>query len=72
MSMIYGFKAASGKTFAGVNLLDAARILRHYETKDGKYVARSIEPQFYAELRERAGLSKKSGIGSTIARRGRR
>jgi len=59
MSMIYGFKAAGiWEDKAGVNLLDGgAHFYDTYETKDGKYVALgSIEPQFYAELRERAGL----------------
>ena len=60
MSMIYGFKAAGIWTDErGVNLLDGgAHFYDTYETADGKYVALgSIEPQFYAELRERAGLS---------------
>src|ERR1051325_6631918 len=61
MSMIYGFKAAGiWEDKAGVNLLDGgAHFYDTYETKDGKYVALgSIEPQFYAELRERAGLKE--------------
>jgi alpha-methylacyl-CoA racemase len=44
----------------GVNLLDTgAHFYDTYETKDGKWVSiGSIEPQFYAELLERAGLDK--------------
>jgi alpha-methylacyl-CoA racemase len=60
MSMIYGFKAAGIWTDErGVNMLDGgAHFYDTYETADGKYIALgSIEPQFYAELRERAGLS---------------
>jgi len=60
MSMIYGFKAAGIWTDErGVNMLDGgAHFYDTYDTADGKYVALgSIEPQFYAELRERAGLS---------------
>jgi len=60
MSMIYGFKAAGIWTDErGVNMLDGgAHFYDTYETADGKYVALgSIEPQFYAELRERARLS---------------
>jgi alpha-methylacyl-CoA racemase len=43
----------------GTNLLDTgAHFYDVYETKDGRYVSiGSIEPQFYAELVERLGLS---------------
>jgi len=43
----------------GSNLLDSgAHFYDTYETKDGKYIALgSIEPQFYKELVERAGIS---------------
>lgn len=42
----------------GVNLLDSgAHFYDTYETKDGKYVSiGSLEPQFYAQLIEKAGL----------------
>ena len=42
----------------GANLLDGgAHYYGTYETKDGKYISiGSIEPQFYALLREKAGL----------------
>jgi alpha-methylacyl-CoA racemase len=45
-------------TTRGVNLLDTgAHFYETYETSDNKYVSvGSIEPQFYAELVERAGL----------------
>ena len=59
MGMIYGFKATGfWRDEREVNMLDGgAPFYDTYETKDGKYVAvGSIEPQFYAELRERAGL----------------
>jgi alpha-methylacyl-CoA racemase len=60
MSMFYGFRASgfwTGST--GENLLDgAAHFYDTYETADGKYVALgSIEPQFYALLLEKAGLT---------------
>jgi alpha-methylacyl-CoA racemase len=43
----------------GSNLLDSgSHFYDTYETKDGKYIALgSIEPQFYRELIERAGIS---------------
>jgi alpha-methylacyl-CoA racemase len=44
----------------GVNMLDTgAHFYDTYETADGKFVSiGSIEPQFYAELRARAGLAE--------------
>jgi alpha-methylacyl-CoA racemase len=60
MGMIYGFKATGfWHDEREINMLDGgAPFYDTYETKDGKYVALgSIEPQFYAELRERAGLT---------------
>lgn len=60
MSMMYGMKASGMWTDArGVNMLDGgAHFYDTYETKDGKHVSiGSIEPQFYALLREKAGLS---------------
>lgn len=59
MSMIWGFLAMGRwKDERGVNLLDTgAHFYDTYETADGRHVAiGSIEPQFYAELRSRAGL----------------
>jgi len=60
MSMFYGFKAMGMWSDAkGENLLDGgAHFYDTYETADGKWVAiGSIEPQFYALLLEKAGLS---------------
>ncbi len=59
MSMFYGMIA--GKNWSdrrGVNMLDSgAHFYDTYETKDGKWIALgSIEPQFYRELRQKAGL----------------
>ncbi|HEY0107536.1 MAG TPA: CaiB/BaiF CoA-transferase family protein [Rhizomicrobium sp.] len=60
MTMFYGM-AASGmwRDERASNLLDgAAHFYDTYETKDGKFVALgSIEPQFYKELMEKAGIS---------------
>lgn len=59
MAMFYGF-IGSGmwKDEKGANLLDGgAHFYDTYETKDGKWISiGSIEPQFYALLREKAGL----------------
>ena len=62
MWMMYSFHAAgawNGEERQS-NLLDgAAHFYDSYETSDGKYVAiGSIEPQFYALLKELAGLSE--------------
>ena len=60
MTMFYGLRASglwSDKRYD--NLLDGgAHFYDTYETKDGQYVSiGSIEPQFYALLREKAGLT---------------
>ncbi|MFT3808564.1 MAG: CaiB/BaiF CoA-transferase family protein [Micropepsaceae bacterium] len=60
MTMFYGFRASgmwSEKRYD--NMLDGgAHFYDTYETSDGKYVGiGSIEPQFYALLREKAGLT---------------
>ncbi len=60
MTMFYGFRASgmwSEKRYD--NMLDGgAHFYDTYETKDGKFVSiGSIEPQFYALLREKAGLT---------------
>jgi alpha-methylacyl-CoA racemase len=60
MAMFYGMSAMGAwKDERGQNLLDSgAHFYDTYETKDGKYIALgSIEPQFYKELLEKAGLS---------------
>lgn len=60
MAMFYGMKASGiWEDKRESNLLDgAAHFYGSYECADGKYVSLgSIEPQFYALLREKAGLS---------------
>ncbi|NWH07831.1 MAG: CoA transferase [Alphaproteobacteria bacterium] len=60
LAMFFGFKAAGmWEDQRGSNMLDGgAHFYDTYETKDGKYVAiGSIEPQFYALLLEKSGLS---------------
>ncbi len=60
MSMMHGMKAMGvWSEELGVNMLDTgAHFYDTYETADGKFVSiGSIEPQFYAELRARAGLA---------------
>jgi alpha-methylacyl-CoA racemase len=59
MSMIWGFRANGiWSDDRGTNMLDTgAHFYDTYETSDGKWISiGSIEPQFYAELRARAGL----------------
>lgn len=60
MSMIWGFHAAGRwNEGRGTNLLDTgAHFYDTYETSDGKFVSiGAIEPQFYRELRARAGIA---------------
>ncbi len=60
MTMPYGLRAAGVMSDArGANLLDGgAYFYDSYETADGKWVAiGALEPQFYALLREKAGLT---------------
>jgi alpha-methylacyl-CoA racemase len=60
MAMMWGFKAMGAwKDERGVNMLDTgAHFYDTYETQDGKWIALgAIEPQFYAEFRQRAGLA---------------
>jgi alpha-methylacyl-CoA racemase len=59
MAMMWGFrKMGIWSEEMGVNLLDTgAPFYDTYETSDGKFVSLgSLEPQFYAELLQRAGL----------------
>jgi alpha-methylacyl-CoA racemase len=59
MTMFYGMKASNfWSTTRGVNMLDGgAHFYDVYETADGKFISLgSIEPQFYALLRDKAGL----------------
>jgi len=61
MSMFYGLRGAGVMDGArGTNLLDGgAPFYDTYETADGKWVAiGSLEPQFYALLRDKAGLAE--------------
>lgn len=63
MAMFYGFLGAGmWEDRRGSNMLDGgAHFYDTYETADGKYVAiGSIEPQFYALLREKAGLTEEA------------
>lgn len=65
MSMIHGMKNMDvWDEELGSNSLDtAAHFYDTYETADGKFVSiGSIEPQFYAELRNRAGLDADSAF----------
>jgi alpha-methylacyl-CoA racemase len=60
MSMMWGLKQIGAwKEQHGTNVLDTgAPFYDTYETKDGKYVSLgSLEPQFYAELLARLGLT---------------
>ena len=60
LSMFHGMVAAgTWQTERGANLLDGgAHYYTTYECADGKHIAvGALEPQFYATLRERAGLS---------------
>ncbi|WP_025769298.1 CaiB/BaiF CoA transferase family protein [Thioalkalivibrio sp. HK1] len=59
MTMIYAMYARGMWSLEpGTNLLDSgAHFYDTYRCRDGKYIALgSIEPRFYAELREKAGL----------------
>ena len=59
MAMVWGFQALGIWGPAGTNILDTgAPFYDTYETSDGKYISLgSLEPQFYAELITRLGLS---------------
>ena len=59
MAMVWGFRAMGIWGETGTNLLDTgAPFYDTYETSDAKYISvGSIEPQFYAELVTRLGLT---------------
>ncbi|HEY7439235.1 MAG TPA: CaiB/BaiF CoA-transferase family protein [Acidimicrobiia bacterium] len=59
MTMIWGFRALGIWGDFGTNVLDTgAPFYDTYETADGKFIALgSLEPQFYAELVTRLGLT---------------
>ena len=62
-AMTWGMRASGlWRDERGVNALDTgAHYYDAYETKDGKWISiGSIEPQFYALLREKAGLDDKA------------
>ena len=58
MAMFFSMAGHGFKDARGSNMLDGgAHFYNTYETKDGKFVCiGAIEPQFYAELVEKAGL----------------
>jgi|TARA_R100001244_G_scaffold6593_40_gene8501 alpha-methylacyl-CoA racemase len=69
MAMIYDFhNIGQWRDERGVNLLDTgAHFYDTYETADGKYISiGSIEPQFYAELRQVAGLAEDSDFDAQM------
>ena len=69
MAMIFDFhNVGHWKDERGVNLLDTgAHFYDSYETSDSKYVSiGSIEPQFYAQLREIAGLTEDSAFDAQM------
>ncbi|MGZ6886808.1 MAG: CaiB/BaiF CoA transferase family protein [Acidimicrobiia bacterium] len=59
MAMMWGFRALGVWGPFGTNVLDTgAPFYDTYETRDGKFVSLgSLEPQFYAELIQRLGLT---------------
>ena len=70
MTMVHGFlRHGLWPGGRGENLLDTgAPFYEVYETSDGKYVSiGSIEPQFYKELLEKAGLSAED-LGAQLDR----
>jgi alpha-methylacyl-CoA racemase len=71
-AMIWGFRANGiWSDDRGVNLLDTgAHFYDTYETSDGKWISLgSIEPQFYAELRQRAGLTEDRDFDAQMDRK---
>ena len=60
MAMVWGFQALGIWGPAGTNVLDTgAPFYDTYETSDGKFISLgSLEPQFYAELVTRLGLTE--------------
>lgn len=69
MAMIFDFhNIGQWRDERGVNLLDTgAHFYDTYETADGKFISiGSIEPQFYAELREVTGLADDSDFDAQM------
>jgi alpha-methylacyl-CoA racemase len=72
MAMIHGMTSMGvWSEKLGVNMLDTgAHFYDTYETADGKFISiGSIEPQFYAELRKRAGLESDADFDAQHDRR---
>ena len=64
-AMQWGFRGMGmWEDTRGVNMLDtAAHFYDTYECADGKFISiGSIEPQFYALLREKLGLNEDAGV----------
>ena len=71
ISMFYGMKASGiWQDERGANLIDGgAHFYDSYETSDGKYIALgSIEPQFYALMREKLGLAEDKDFDAQMER----
>jgi alpha-methylacyl-CoA racemase len=71
MAMMFDFyNIGAWKDDRGVNMLDgAAHFYDSYQTADGKYISLgSIEPQFYALLRQKAGLENDSDFDPQMDR----
>ncbi|MGB5723292.1 MAG: CaiB/BaiF CoA-transferase family protein [Parasphingorhabdus sp.] len=69
MAMIFDFhNLGQWKDERGVNLLDTgAHFYDSYETSDGKFISiGSIEPQFYAQLRQVAGFAEDSDFDAQM------
>tara|TARA_R110001606_G_scaffold46303_2_gene119018 strand:- start:11375 stop:12415 length:1041 start_codon:yes stop_codon:yes gene_type:complete len=69
MAMIFDFhNIGQWRDERGVNMLDTgAHFYDTYETSDGKFVSiGSIEPQFYAQLREVAGIVEDSDFDAQM------
>lgn len=74
MAFFAGMKAMGGwgDGGRGTNLLDTgAHFYETYETSDGKFISLgSIEPQFYAELIEKLGLTDDKNVPAQMDRSG--
>src|SRR6476646_2292926 len=72
MTMMWGFRALGIWGPFGTNVLDTgAPFYDTYETSDGKYISLgSLEPQFYAELLARLGLTDEVEAARQIDRGG--
>ena len=69
MAMIFDFhNVGQWRDDRGVNLLDTgAHFYDRYETSDGKFISiGSIEPQFYAQLRQVAGIAEDSDFDAQM------